>query len=91
MLIILLPKLITTMGDWIGDWTNNIKMWRPNATGSKWRYLLYDTDFGFALQGSVITVLVIARNPAAFSHSSEMFDAMLNNLDIQEIFHQLLC
>ena len=74
-------------GDWIGDWTNNIKMWRPNATGSKWRYLLYDTDFGFALQGSVNdNRLAIARNPAAFSHSSEMFDAMLNNPTFKRYF-----
>lgn len=74
-------------GDWIGDWTNNIKMWRPNKTGSKWKYLLYDTDFGLGLQGSVNdNRLAIARNPAAFSHSSEMFDAMLNNPTYKRYF-----
>ena len=74
-------------GDWIGDWTNNIKLWRPNAAGSKWRYMLYDTDFGFGLQGSVNdNRLAIARNPAAFSHSSEMFDAMLNNPTFKRYF-----
>ncbi|MBL0258119.1 MAG: CotH kinase family protein [Bacteroidetes bacterium] len=74
-------------GDWIGDWTNNIKLWRPNASGSKWRYMLYDTDFGFGLQGSVNDDrLAIARNPASFSHSSEMFDAMLKNPTFKKYF-----
>jgi hypothetical protein len=32
--------------DWPG---NNIKFWRQKGPGSKWRWLLYDTDFGFGL------------------------------------------
>ena len=32
--------------DWPG---NNIKYWRPHIEGSKWRWILYDTDFGFSL------------------------------------------
>lgn len=32
------------------DWPhNNLKIWRPKAAGGKWRWILYDTDFGFAL------------------------------------------
>ncbi|HRH65390.1 MAG TPA: lamin tail domain-containing protein, partial [Bacteroidia bacterium] len=74
-------------GDWIGEWTNNIKMWRPNAAGSKWRYMLYDTDYGFGLKGSVNdNRLAMARNPIEFSHSSEMFDAMLNNPTFKRYF-----
>jgi hypothetical protein len=74
-------------GDWIGEWTNNIKMWRPNAPGSKWKYLLYDTDFGFGLKGSVNdNRLAMARNPVEFSHSSEMFDAFLNNPTFKRYF-----
>lgn len=74
-------------GDWIGEWTNNIKMWRPNAPGSKWRYLLYDTDFGMGLKGSVNdNRLSMARNPSAFSLSSEMFDAILNNPTYKRYF-----
>lgn len=30
--------------DWPG---NNIKYWRNGATNGKWRWILYDTDFGF--------------------------------------------
>jgi hypothetical protein len=30
------------------DWlANNLKRWRSNLTLSKWKWLLYDTDFGF--------------------------------------------
>ncbi|MCF7805731.1 MAG: CotH kinase family protein [Candidatus Marinimicrobia bacterium] len=32
--------------DWPG---NNIKFWRPQKSSGKWRWLLYDTDFGFGL------------------------------------------
>lgn len=42
--------------DWIWiDWinksqgTNNIKFWRTNNPPGKWRYILWDTDLGFAL------------------------------------------
>lgn len=74
-------------GDWIGDWTNNIKMWRPNSPGSKWRYLLYDLDFGFGLYGDENdNRLAKARNPLAFSHSSEMFDAVLKNPTYKNYF-----
>ncbi len=30
--------------DWPG---NNIKFWRPQTAEGKWRWILYDTDFGF--------------------------------------------
>ncbi len=32
--------------DWPG---NNIKFWRSHAPGGKWRWILYDTDFGFSI------------------------------------------
>ena len=32
--------------DWPG---NNIKFWRSTSEESKWRWILFDTDFGFAL------------------------------------------
>ena len=79
-------------GDWIGDWTNNIKMWRPNDAGAKWRYLLYDTDYGMGLKGDVTdNRLSMARNPAAFSYSSEMFDAILKNPKFKTYFINRYC
>ena len=32
--------------DWPG---NNIKFWRDHRFGEKWRWILYDTDFGFGI------------------------------------------
>ncbi len=32
--------------DWPG---NNSKFWHPQVEGGKWRWLLYDTDFGFGI------------------------------------------
>ena len=32
--------------DWPG---NNIKFWRDRRPGGKWRWILYDTDFGFGI------------------------------------------
>ena len=31
--------------DWPG---NNVKLWRDDREGGKWRWILYDTDYGFA-------------------------------------------
>ncbi len=74
-------------GDWIGDWTNNIKMWRPDATGGKWKYFMYDLDFGLGYSGSVNDDrLNIARHPTAFSYSSKIFDAILKNPTYKKYF-----
>ena len=35
--------------DWPG---NNIKFWRPRTPEGRWRWLLYDTDFGLGLRDS---------------------------------------
>ena len=32
--------------DWPG---NNIKYWQPQSEGGKWRWILFDTDFGFGI------------------------------------------
>ena len=39
--------------DWLGiAWgLNNVKLWRPDTTGGKWRYVLYDTDAAFGYFG----------------------------------------
>ncbi len=35
--------------DWPG---NNIKFWKENKPGAKWRWITYDTDFGFGVYGA---------------------------------------
>ncbi len=74
-------------GDWMGPWTNNIQLWRPKHAGGKWKYLVYDLDFGLGYSGSVTdNRLQIARNPTSFCYSSEMFDAILNNPTYKRYF-----
>ncbi len=74
-------------GDWMGDWTNNIKMWRPRASGGKWRYILYDLDFGLGYSGSVNdNRIAVARNPVSQNEASDMFDAMLQNSKFKNYF-----
>ena len=37
--------------DWPG---NNVKLWKDNRINGKWRWILYDTDFGFGLNSPLI-------------------------------------
>ncbi len=49
--------------DWPG---NNIKFWRPQIPGGKWRWILFDTDFGFSTWGDanyLNNTLAFATNP----------------------------
>jgi hypothetical protein len=41
-----LMQIYSDNTDWPG---NNIKYWRTHAAESQWRWILYDTDFGFGL------------------------------------------
>jgi hypothetical protein len=74
-------------GDWIGEWTNNIKIWKNHKDGGKWRYIMIDLDYGFGLHGDITDNRIgLARNPIEISHTSDMFDAMLNNTTFRTYF-----
>jgi hypothetical protein len=48
--------------DWPG---NNIKYWRPRTPDGKWKWMLYDTDFGFGLATDFThNTLAFATDPA---------------------------
>jgi hypothetical protein len=71
--------------DWMGDWTNNIKMWRPG--GGKWRYILYDLDMTVGYGGSTSTnTLRTARDPNSQNYTSDLFDAILENPTYENYF-----
>ena len=75
--------------DWPG---NNIKYWKSKRPGSKWRWLLYDTDFGFGLYTSP------DHNTLAFAAESQgpdwpnppwstlLFRKLLGNADFRKRF-----
>jgi|TARA_B110000261_G_scaffold88640_1_gene101070 hypothetical protein len=69
--------------DWLGiAWgLNNIKLWRPDTAGGKWRYVLYDTDAAWGHFGQNIyqNYLALARNPSSPNAHSAIFNRALNN------------
>ena len=52
------------------DAGGNIKFWRPQKTNGRWRWILYDTDFGFGL-----------HNPTAYLNNSLAFHTAPNGPD----------
>ncbi len=74
-------------GDWLGEWSNNIKIWKPKTEDGKWRYILIDTDYGFGLKGSVNdNRLHMARFPTALNQTSDIFAAVLENDKFRNYF-----
>jgi hypothetical protein len=66
--------------DWIGEWTNNVKLWRPRASGGKWQYILYDLDFGMGLYSSQYTdKLAELITPEDGNYQSDIFNRMISN------------
>ena len=69
--------------DWLGiAWgLNNVKLWRPDTTGGKWRYVLYDTDaaFGYFGQNIYENYLNYARYPSVPNEHATIFHRSLLN------------
>ena len=63
--------------DWMGiAWgLNNVKLWRPDTTGGKWRYVIYDTDASFGYFGQNVNdnYLNLARCPSVPNEHSLLF------------------
>ena len=55
--------------------------------GGKFRYLIYDLDFGLGLYGSVTNnMLSVARNPSPQNYNSDIFDALTQNTVFRRYF-----
>jgi CotH kinase protein/Chitobiase/beta-hexosaminidase C-terminal domain/Lamin Tail Domain len=76
------------------DMWHNIKYWRSTEPGSQWRWLLYDTDFGFGLHDSIaykkniFPYMTAAQGPVwpNPSWSTLLFRKLLENKDFKEKF-----
>lgn len=44
-----IAQIYSANSDWPG---NNLKLWRPLEEGGRWRWMLFDTDFGFGGNGN---------------------------------------
>ena len=78
--------------DWPG---NNIKFWQSQVPGSVWRWLLYDTDFGFGIWDFTINEDMVAfcmedRGPGWPNPpwSTLMFRKLINNPEFKKRFLQ---
>ncbi|MBE0652425.1 MAG: CotH kinase family protein, partial [Bacteroidales bacterium] len=63
--------------DWPG---NNIKYWRPATPNGKWRWIMYDTDFGFGLwnpNNVYNNTLLFATEPNGPSHPNPPWSTFL--------------
>lgn len=75
--------------DWPG---NNIKFWKTTDTISKWKWILYDTDFGFGLFTDVYhNTLSFALDPYGPgwpnpSWSTLLFRRLITNLEFRNNF-----
>lgn len=61
----MIAELYYANTDWPG---NNMKYWRERKVGKKWRWIMYDTDFGFGIWGhdpceNTITFINDANGP----------------------------
>ena len=82
--------------DWPG---NNIKFWRDHRVGGKWRWILYDTDFGFSIWESnayTYNTLSFALNPNGPGWpnppwSTFLFRRMMDNDHFKHSFINIYC
>ncbi len=73
--------------DWMGGSNNNLKLWRPRKEGGKFRYLIYDLDFGLGYSGTVTNnMLSVARNASPHNYNSDLFRALTNNSEYKRYF-----
>jgi hypothetical protein len=76
--------------DWPG---NNLKRWRSNLVSSKWKWLLYDTDFGFGSTNPKPEVKMLdfatASNSTEYAnppHSTLIIRKLLQNQNYKNAF-----
>ena len=82
--------------DWPG---NNIKFWRDHRPGGKWRWILYDTDFGFSIWESnayTYNTLSFALDPNGPGWpnppwSTFLFRRMMDNNHFRHSFINIYC
>ena len=82
--------------DWPG---NNIKFWRDHRVGGKWRWILYDTDFGFGIWDQyayTFNTLGFALDPNGPGWpnppwSTFVFRKLIENENFQNLFINVYC
>jgi len=74
-------------GDWLGGGVNNIKYWRTNEPAGKWRYILWDTDFGLGFANYAnYDFLSVILNPWGYNPHSDMLNSLVANTQFKNYF-----
>ena len=80
--------------DWPG---NNIKFWSPHTADGKWKWILYDTDFGFGLVnwvGHNTLAFALEANGPGWPNppwSTFLFRSLMENEEFQIKFINHFC
>ena len=73
--------------DWMGGGNNNLKLWRPRTQDGKFKYLIYDLDFGLGLNGTVTNnMLRTALNPSPHNYNADLFRNFTQNPTYKRYF-----
>lgn len=89
----LVAQIYSANADWPG---NNLKLWRPKTPEGRWRWMLFDTDFGFGgnangQYGSNTLALATAPNGPDWPNppwSTYLFRRLLTNDGVRHTFIQ---
>ncbi len=86
----LATEVFVDNSDWPG---NNVKWWRPAAEGGRWRWFLYDTDFGlgayYADPAKDTLAVALAADGTGWPNppwSTELFRLMMTSDQFRQIF-----
>ena len=87
-----IAQIYFSNSDWPG---NNLKYWRPRTPTGRWRWILFDTDFGFGLKDNGIShnTLSFALDPNESewpnpSWSTLLFRSLMKNEEFRNTFIQ---
>ena len=89
----LIAEIYSANADWPG---NNLKLWRPKTPEGRWRWMFFDTDFGFGgnAEGQYNSnTLALATDPSGPDWpnppwSTYLFRRLLTNDDFRHTFVQ---
>lgn len=69
------------------DWlTNNVRYWRENKAGQKWRYILWDLDNGMGGQWSYTANSLDSNLHKPYDYTSILFSKLLTNKGYRDYF-----
>jgi len=82
----MIPEIYYSNNDWPN---NNVKMWKTKA-GGKWRWILFDTDFGFGNVGHNTLTFALGENTAGliggYSTAPDWSTVVFRRLMLNETF-----